>query len=146
VDKQIQLDKATVGDARYTEVHIVGWKRNGDARVAPKGRTRYFLFQPSLPLSQATLVRGAFVLIARVRPALLSFPGSCLGLYARFPMPPAVGYLRQDLTNAFDVLGAPQANANATHLLEARSRNFLSQHIPLKRDVVDAKSSRCLAC
>jgi hypothetical protein len=35
-------------------------KPNGDGRVAPKGRTRYFLFQPSLPLIQATLVRGAF--------------------------------------------------------------------------------------
>ena len=30
------------------------WKRNGDGGVAPKGRTRYFLLQPSLPLNQAT--------------------------------------------------------------------------------------------
>ncbi len=36
------------------------WKRNGNGRVAPKERTRYFLVQPSLPLNQATLVRGAF--------------------------------------------------------------------------------------
>ena len=35
MDKQIQLDKTAVGDARYAEVQIVGWKRNGDARVAP---------------------------------------------------------------------------------------------------------------
>jgi hypothetical protein len=33
---------------------------NRDVRVAPRRRTRYFLFQPSLPLIQATLVRGAF--------------------------------------------------------------------------------------
>jgi hypothetical protein len=46
-------------------------ERSEDGRVAPKGRTRYFLFQPSLPLSQATLVRGAFVLQARARPARL---------------------------------------------------------------------------
>jgi hypothetical protein len=43
-------------------------KPNRDRRVAPQGRTRYFLLQPSLPLIQATLVRGVFVLIARVRP------------------------------------------------------------------------------
>jgi len=48
-----------VEDARRAEGWSVRWKRNGDGRVAPKGRTRYFLFQPSLPLIQATLVRGA---------------------------------------------------------------------------------------
>ena len=57
-------------DARRAEVWSVRWKQNGDGRFAPKGQTRYFLFQPSLPLIQATLVRGAFVFIARVRPAL----------------------------------------------------------------------------
>lgn len=71
MDKQIQLDKTTVGDARYAEVQIVGWKRNGDARVAPKGRTRYFLFQPSLPLNQATWLGACSVLIALARPAFL---------------------------------------------------------------------------
>lgn len=34
-------------------------QRNEGCRVAPKGRTRYFLLQPWLPLIQATLVRGA---------------------------------------------------------------------------------------
>jgi hypothetical protein len=71
VDKQIQLDKNTVGDARSAEVQIVGWKRNGDAWVAPKGRTRYFLFQPSLPLNQATWLGACSVLIALARPAFL---------------------------------------------------------------------------
>ena len=47
-------------DARRAEGWNVRWKRNGDGRVAPLGRTRYFLLQPSLPLIQATLVRGAF--------------------------------------------------------------------------------------
>src|SRR6267154_1276779 len=69
MDKRIQLDRTTAGGARCAYVRCVGWKRNIDGRVAPKGRTRYFLFQPSLPLIQATLVRGAFVFIARVRPA-----------------------------------------------------------------------------
>jgi len=49
-----------VEDARPAEGWSVRWKRNGDGRFAPKGQTRYFLFQPSLPLIQATLVRGAF--------------------------------------------------------------------------------------
>jgi len=60
MDKQIQFGETTAGDARRAEGWSVRWKRNGDWRVAPKGRTRYFLFQPSLPLIQATLVRGAF--------------------------------------------------------------------------------------
>ena len=54
------VDSATVEDAQRTEEWSARWKRNADGRVAPKGRTRYFLFQPSLPLIQATLVRGAF--------------------------------------------------------------------------------------
>jgi hypothetical protein len=56
----IHLTGATVEDARRAEGWSARWKRNADGRVAPKGRTRYFLFQPSLPLIQATLVRGAF--------------------------------------------------------------------------------------
>src|SRR5216684_6545085 len=70
MDKRTQLDRTMAEDARRAEGWSVRWKRNGDGRVAPKGRTRYFLFQPSLPLNQATLVKGAFVFIARVRPAL----------------------------------------------------------------------------
>ena len=57
---RLHLDGTTVEDARRAEGWNVRWKRNADGRVAPKGRTRYFLFQPSLPLIQATLVRGAF--------------------------------------------------------------------------------------
>jgi hypothetical protein len=68
MDAQIQLDNTTAGDARRAEGWSVLRKPNRDGQVAPKRRTRYFLFQPSLPLIQATLVRGAFVLIARVRP------------------------------------------------------------------------------
>src|SRR5260370_29866730 len=58
--QSIQLTGATVGDARRAEGWSVRWKRNGDGRFAPRVQTRYFLFQPSLPLIQATLVRGAF--------------------------------------------------------------------------------------
>ena len=58
--QSIQLTGATVEDARRAEGWSVRRKRNGDGRVAPKRRTRYFLVQPSLPLNQATLVRGAF--------------------------------------------------------------------------------------
>ena len=65
---RIQLDRTTAGDARRVKGWSVRRKLNRDRRVAPQGRTRYFLLQPSLPLNQATLVRGAFVLIARVRP------------------------------------------------------------------------------
>src|SRR6266478_2074346 len=60
VDKRIQLDGTTVEDARRAEGWSLLCKRYGDGWLAPKGRTRYFLFQPSLPLIQATLVRGAF--------------------------------------------------------------------------------------
>src|SRR5216683_2496539 len=68
LDTRIQLGRITAGDGPRAGGWSVRRKRNRDGRVAPKGRTRYFLFQPSLPLNQATLVRGAFVLIARVRP------------------------------------------------------------------------------
>src|SRR5260370_42543371 len=67
---RIQLDKTTAGDARRAEGPSVRWKRNGDGPVAPKVQTRYFLVQPSLPLIQATLVRGAFGVQAPARPVL----------------------------------------------------------------------------
>src|SRR5260370_14489182 len=60
MDTRIQLGRTTAGDARHAGEGCVRWKRNGDGRVAPKGRTRYFLEQPSLPLNQATLVRDVF--------------------------------------------------------------------------------------
>src|SRR6266850_3914848 len=43
MDKRIQWDKTMAGDARHAEGPSARWKRNGDGRVAPKGRTRYFL-------------------------------------------------------------------------------------------------------
>src|SRR5438093_1689813 len=69
MDTRIQLDQTTAGNARRAEVWTVRWKQLGDRWVAPKGRTRYFLFQPSLPLNQATLIRGALVLDTPARPA-----------------------------------------------------------------------------
>ena len=48
-----------------------------------QGGTRYFLFQPSLPLIQATLVRGAFVLIARVRPVFFLRASLSYDLYEK---------------------------------------------------------------
>src|SRR5467141_5019370 len=69
---RIQLDKTTAGDARRAEGWSVRRKPNRDGRVAPKGRTRYFLFQPSLPLIQATLVRGAFGVPTPARPVFQS--------------------------------------------------------------------------
>jgi len=68
MDTWIQLCGIMAGDARRAEEWCVRWKPNRDGRVAPKGRTRYFLFQPSLPLIQATLVRGASVLDTPARP------------------------------------------------------------------------------
>ena len=59
-DKRIQLGRTKAGDGPRAEGWSVRRKPNGDGWVAPKGRTLYFLFQPSLPLIQATLVRGAF--------------------------------------------------------------------------------------
>jgi hypothetical protein len=41
-----------VEDARRAEGWSVRRKPTKDGRVAPKGRTRYFLFQPSLPLTR----------------------------------------------------------------------------------------------
>ncbi len=60
-------------DARRAEGSTVRWKRNGDARVAPKWVTRYFLSQPRLPLIQATLVRGASGVSPPTRPASQAF-------------------------------------------------------------------------
>src|SRR5260370_42029802 len=59
MDTRIQLDRTTAGGARRAEGKSGRRKPNGDERGAPQGRTRYFLFQPSLPLIQATFVRGA---------------------------------------------------------------------------------------
>ena len=56
----IQLTEVTVEDARLAEGWSVRRKLSGDGRVAPKRGTRYLLCQPLLPLTQATLVRGAF--------------------------------------------------------------------------------------
>jgi len=64
------VGKATAEDARRAEGSSVRWKRNGDGRFAPTGQTRYFLLQPSLPLIQATLVRGALVLDTPARPII----------------------------------------------------------------------------
>ena len=49
---KVSGSKTTVVDARYAVVQIVGCKPTGDTRVAPKVRTRYFLFQPLLPLAR----------------------------------------------------------------------------------------------
>jgi len=57
-----------VEDARRAEGWSARWKRNGDGQFAPKGQTRYFLFQPLLPLIQATLVRGASGVPTPARP------------------------------------------------------------------------------
>jgi hypothetical protein len=78
-----------VEDARRAEGWSVRWKRNGDARFAPRGQTRYFLFQPSLPLIQATLVRGALVLLALARPVHSLLLG-CLARLLLVPRLPAV--------------------------------------------------------
>jgi hypothetical protein len=80
VDKQIQLDKTTAGDVRRVEGRSERRKPNRDGWVAHSGRTRYFLLQPSLPLIQATLVRGALVLVTSARPACHALRGrlTCL--------------------------------------------------------------------
>ena len=52
--KRIQLDRTTAGDGPRAGGWSVRRKPNRDRRVAPQGRTRYFLLQPSLPLNQAT--------------------------------------------------------------------------------------------
>src|SRR6266446_1960827 len=70
-DKQIQLDKTTAGDVRRVEARSERRKPNRDGWVAPTGRTRYFLLQPSLPLTQATWLGACSVLIALARPAFL---------------------------------------------------------------------------
>src|ERR1700730_16734522 len=64
MDARIQLDRTTAEDARRAQGWSVRQKTNRDSRVAPQGRTRYFRLQPSLPLNQATLVRGAFSVIS----------------------------------------------------------------------------------
>src|SRR6266853_3252195 len=71
VDTRIQSGRSTAGDARRAEGLSVRWKTDADRRVAPKGRTRYFLFQPSLPLTQATLVRGVVQVQTARRPVFL---------------------------------------------------------------------------
>src|SRR5258708_7174128 len=64
------LDRATAGDAQHAKGWSGRWKRNGDGRGGAKRGTRYLLWQPLFPLTQATLVRGAFGVQAPARPVL----------------------------------------------------------------------------
>src|SRR6267378_787743 len=109
MDTGIQLDRTTAGDERRAEGRSAGRKLDRDGQVAPKGRTRYFLFQPSLPLIQATLVRGALVLDTPARPVHSLFP-ACFLCLLLVPCLPAVRYLRQGLANSLNVFVAPSIN------------------------------------
>jgi len=134
-----------VEDARRAEEWSVRWKRNGDGRFAPRGQTRYFLFQPSLPLIQATLVRGALVLLALARPvhSLLR----CLARLLLVPRLPAVHYLRQNLANLLDVSLAPRVDARVTEVDNGcRRRHFLCRKIPSQRSVMQSQPLGGLAC
>src|SRR6266478_6734223 len=110
MDKRIQLGRITAGDARRAEGWSVRRKPNRDGWVAPKGRTRYFLLQPSLPLIQATLVRGASGVCALTRPVHSLLILACLARLLLVPCLPAVRYLRQDLANSLNVFVAPSVN------------------------------------
>src|SRR5258706_11819855 len=109
MDTGIQLDRTTAGDERRAEGRSAGRKLDRDGQVAPKGRTRYFLLQPSLPLIQATLVRGALVLDTPARP-VHSLLVACLLRLLLVPCLPAVRYLRQNLSNPFNVFVFPSVN------------------------------------
>src|SRR2546429_1570309 len=131
MDTRVQLGRTMAEDVRRAEGWCVRWKRNGDGWVAPKGRTRYFLFQPSLPLIQATLVRGAFGVPTPARP-VHSFLLACLARLLLVPCLPAVRYLRQNLANVFNVLLAPWAYSHTAHSDKSWCRNFLRRHVALE--------------
>src|SRR5216683_6344290 len=101
LDTRIQLGRITAGDGPRAGGWSVRWKRNGDERVAPKGRTRYFLLQPSLPLIQATLVRGAPSAQTLARP-VHSLLLACFLRLLLAPCLSAVRYLRQNLANSLN--------------------------------------------
>ena len=103
------VGQTTAGDAPHAEVQGMGGKRNGDGRVAPKRGTRYFLLQPSLPLIQATLVRGASGAQTLARP-VHSLLLACFLRLLLAPCLPAVRYLRQNLANSLNVFVAPSVN------------------------------------
>ena len=114
MDARIQLGRTTAGDAQRAGGWCVRWRRNGNGQVAPRGRTRYFLFQPLLPLTQATLVRGASSVCALARPIHSLF----LACRPRLLLPvlPAVSYLRQNLTNFLNIRIMPRSNLIPSHL------------------------------
>jgi hypothetical protein len=136
---RIQLDKTTAGDARRAEGWGVRRKPNGDGRVAPKGRTRYFLLQPSLPLIQATLVRGAFGVRAPARPVnLLLF--ACFLNLPLVSCLPTVYQFRQNLTNPFDIGITPRSNFNASDDLSVWRRHFLGCDISTQGRLTNPQS------
>ena len=127
------VDRATVEDARCAEGWSVRREPNRDGRVAPKGRTRYFLFQPSLPLIQATSVRGAFG--ATNTGASRSLISSCLFLRLLLvSCLPAVRYLRQNLSNFFYILIRPWKSSYRPRLKGCRGRYFPGLYVTVKGD------------
>src|SRR5260370_12221452 len=103
------VGQTTAGDAPHAEVQGMGGKRNGDGRVAPKRGTRYFLLQPSLPLIQATLVRGAPGAQTLARP-VHSLLLACFLRLLLAPSLPPVRHLRQNLPTPLNPSVAPPLN------------------------------------
>ena len=133
-------------DARRAEGRSVRWKRNGDGWFAPKGQTRYFLLQPSLPLIQATSVRGALVLDTPARP-VHSLLLACLARLLLIPRLPAVHYLRQNFANLLDVSLTPHVNVSVAEVDNGcRCRHFLYRKIPSQCGVMQSQPLGGLAC
>lgn len=81
---------------------------------------------------RATLVRGAFVLIARARPASLSLFDRCLAT-AFAPKP--FGFV---FSHSFDIGFGPEANSKGTERLSWRYSNSLLSNPAMKRIPTDA--------
>jgi hypothetical protein len=116
----------------------VRWKRNGDGRVAPKGRTRYFLFQPWLPLIQATLVRGAFGVPTPARP-VHSLLLACLFRLLLMPCLSAIRYFRQNFSYSFDIGTIPRSNFDPADDLGCRCRHFFGCNVSIQRCLANPK-------
>ena len=95
----------------------------------PKGEPDTFYCSHGLPLIQATLVRGAFVLIARVRPVLFLFLACFLKSILLVSSLPSVGYLGQQLPNSLNFLFGPVMHSHTAQCYGSRCGYFIRRNV-----------------
>ncbi len=132
------------------------WKRNGDGRVAPKGRTRYSSsaelperlrvtkcpFGGKLTASSELIRRveahGAFGVPTPARP-VHSLLIACLFRLLLMPCLSAIRYFRQNFSYSFDIGTIPRSNFDPADDLGCRCRHFFGCNVSIQRCLANPK-------